>query len=334
MSKEKRKIWILLIISIVVLGIVTQVLPKVVNKVKATKIAEFGELSVKDEVSGIVLRKEHVYVAGSDVDVTYKVDEGTLVKAKSSVVTYKESDKPKNKSDSQSEKKSPISERLGDAAIPLSDGIASEKGTFSTFIDGYEGKMTPDNYKDIDIDTLDKLDAKVENVKSSSIKKGYPVYKLIDQSEWYIVAWVDNKKLSRYKVNQDVNIYFSDSEEKEKPVKFTIKDISDAGKKSRVLLSSNRSHPEFEKLRKVNIAIETVSISGVIVDNKSIVEKGDKSGVYVVSKTGEEIFKEIKILGSDGEKSAIVENIFYDADGNLVKTVKIFDEIIENPKKK
>lgn len=67
---------------------------------------------------------------------------------------------------------------------------------------------------------------------------------------------------------------------------------------------------------------------------KNIIEKEDKFGVKILSKTGEEVFVEVKVLGTDGKKSALQEGIFYDENGNMVKSIKVFDEVVVEPSKK
>lgn len=330
MIKKQYRKWVALIAAIIILSFLTQVAPNLIKKVKATATAQYGQLSVKDEVEGVVLRKENVYITDSVLKMDYKVKEGYLVKAGSKLVEFSKGKQP-TAEEEKKQKQSELTKSLGDSAIVMTDGVAREKGIFSTFVDGYENKFSRENYKNIAFEDLEKITVEPQNVMSEEIKKGYPVYKIIDQSEWYIAIWVDNKNLGRYEIGSNVNVYLSDKDEK--PVEFKIEDISDAGKKSKILLSSNRYYEKLTSLRKVKITVETVSISGIIIENKSIVEKGDKSGVYVLSKTGEQVFTEIKILGSDGEKTAIVEDLFYNENGDMIKTVKVFDEIVSSPKK-
>ena len=75
----------------------------------------------------------------------------------------------------------------------------------------------------------------------------------------------------------------------------------------------------------------TTDIDGIIIDNKYLTTKDGKTGVYVVQTTGDPKFVQIKALGTDGEKTVVSENTFYDEEGQMVETVKVYDEILKNP---
>ena len=79
------------------------------------------------------------------------------------------------------------------------------------------------------------------------------------------------------------------------------------------------------------MTIVTSDNDGLIVDNKCIIEKDGKKGVYVRNKNGEYEFKQIKVISSNGEESVIEDATFIDEEGNQVYTVDVYDEVLKHP---
>ena len=79
------------------------------------------------------------------------------------------------------------------------------------------------------------------------------------------------------------------------------------------------------------MTIVTSDNDGLIVDNKCIIERKGKEGVYVKNKNGEYEFKEIKIISSNGSESVIEDATFIDSEGNQVYTVDVYDEVLKHP---
>ena len=67
-------------------------------------------------------------------------------------------------------------------------------------------------------------------------------------------------------------------------------------------------------------------------DNKCIVKKHGKEGVYVRDKNGDYAFTRVNVLSTDGHHSIVSETTYYDAEGNAVYTVSVYDEVLKNPK--
>ena len=72
--------------------------------------------------------------------------------------------------------------------------------------------------------------------------------------------------------------------------------------------------------------------TGIILEADSIVEEDGQEGVYVVNKLGKTNFVPVKILSTDGEKTVVEKNYYYDSEGNTVTTVKNYDEILRPDK--
>lgn len=330
MPKLKRKQIVIFILVVLILYIVTQALPKLVATVTPTTTIEYGNLLVEDEVTGYALREETVYTAPSAGTLEYKAKEGAQIKAGSSVLSF-----AANESSSDDEKKNikfqEIADRLGDAAVSENITTAGRKGVFSTYIDGYESYFTVDNFEKITEEKASDKKNKMENVEAKKVDKGQPLYKISDQSQWYMICWVDGEDISRYQVGGKVTVRFDN--EKADDVIFKVQKIKEEGDKWKLLLSSNRYYKKFAEFRDVKIKLITTDIDGIIIDNKYLTTKDGKTGVYVVQTTGENKFVQVKSLGTDGQRTVVTANVFYDEEGQMVETVKVYDEILKNPDK-
>ncbi|MEE1038508.1 MAG: HlyD family efflux transporter periplasmic adaptor subunit [Eubacterium sp.] len=322
MPKIKKKQGVLLILIIAVLIVITEAMPKVISSVTPTITIEYGNLRVEDEVDVYVLRDETVYLANEDATIEYKVNEGKQLKSGSRVISY-------DKKDQQQEVdplKKEVADRLGKKGVLKNSGYASRKGVFSTYVDGWENYFKADNFNEFTKETVESRSEDIKDIKNKSVLKYQPMYKITDQSKWYLVCWIHSEDISKYSIGKTVDIDFGSGD-----VRFVIENIKEDGEEWKLLLSSNRYYKEFNQKRKISINMVTMDINGILIPNKSITTRDGKVGVYVINKTGDSVFTEIKAYGSDGETTVCAENIFYDAEGNLVETVKGFDEILKNP---
>lgn len=339
MTKIKRKNWILLAVAILVLVLVTEIVPKVVSSVTPTVTIEYGNLYIEDEVQCYALRDETVYLAGSDADVEFKVKEGRLIKVGTRVMNFEPTGdgseaekKTSNESSNDSAKETEgenevnLAEQLGKRGVETTSGKAKKKGVFTTFIDGYENYFKVSSFEDITEEKAATHCANLRDVKASSYSEKEPMYKIVDQSKWHIMCWIDGGDISKYSVGDRIDVNFDGT-----AVTFDIEKIVEDGSKWKVLMSSNRYYKDFAKFRTTKAKLVAMDMDGILIPNKSITTKDGEVGVYVVSKTGDYQFTKIKSYGSDGEYTVCAENIYYDAEGNLVETVKGFDEILKNP---
>ena len=102
--------------------------------------------------------------------------------------------------------------------------------------------------------------------------------------------------------------------------------------KVKIILRTVYYYENFAKMRACPVTLVTYDESGVIVENSSIAEEKGKSGVYVKSKNNEFFFVPVKVYATDGEKSLIADDFYYDMDndGEMVITVEVYDEILKN----
>lgn len=327
MPKIKRKQIFILILAIIILYIVTETVPVIISKATPTTTIEYGTLLVEDDITCYALRDETVYAAPSAGSVEYSIKEGTQIKVGTTVLSFsaKDTEGDPDKEINFQE----IADRLGDAAVSENITKAGRKGVFSTYVDGYEGYFTVDNFDKITEAKAAERAGQMKDVKTEDADKGQPLYKIADQSQWHMICWINGEDISRYQVGKQVTVRFDDK--KADDVIFTVEKISEEGEKWKLLLSSNRYYKNFAAFRDMDVKIITTDIDGIIIDNKYLTTKDGKTGVYVVQTTGDAEFVQINALGTDGEKTAVSANIFYDENGQGIETVKVYDEILKNP---
>ena len=176
MSEKKKKRFLLLGIAILVLAGISQVLPGLIAKVKPTRVVNYGEISVGDEIKGYMLRNETVYLSNDYWSVEYQKKEGNLVKSDTKIISFKIDENSKSKEGK--EEKSPIASRLGESAVVVKDGQAKRKGVVSTFVDGYENYFTAANFKNIKLNEVENLKLKITDVRDSKFKNTFRYIKL------------------------------------------------------------------------------------------------------------------------------------------------------------
>ena len=68
-------------------------------------------------------------------------------------------------------------------------------------------------------------------------------------------------------------------------------------------------------------------------ETDSITEVNGQKGVFVANKYGGYNFAPVKILSQDGEITVAEKNLYQDAEGNMVETVRNYYEILRSQEK-
>ena len=199
-------------------------------------------------------------------------------------------------------------------------------GIVSYYIDGCESEFTPEDMSLLSRDKVENLTIDVQNVVRDTTLTKEPLYKIVDNKKWYAVFWVAPQNIVKYEKGKKATINLPLGQ-----VDGTIYDILDDNGQWLVILEFNKYYEDFAKIRKIDAEVITSDYSGLIIKNQSITTKEGKPGVYVKSKNGDYVFRPVKIITSDGECSLVEVSYFYDADGNRVDTVNIYDEILKKP---
>ena len=323
-KRKKKNPFIILILMIAVLYIVTEIAPDVVERTVSTVIVEHEKLVVEESVDCYALRSETVYSAPSNGNVEYLIDNDELVKVGAQVVDFDAT------SDDNSQASEKFEELINRADSPDLENIenAPRKGIFTTYLDGNEKYFTLKNYKKItEEDAKNRKDNTID-VKEKKVGNRQPLYKITDQSAIHLMCWIESGSVSRYREGDIVEVEFDEKT----IVKFTITSIDQEGSKWKMLLETNRYFKEFADFRMKNVKIISSDVEGLKIPNSALTTKGDVVGVMVGDKSGEFNFIPVKIITSDGKHSIIKGNIYYDEDGKLVNTVRIYDEILRKPK--
>ena len=323
-KRKKRNPVVILILIIAVLYIITEIAPDIVERTVSTVIVEHEELVVEEDVDCYALRSETVYSAPSDGNISYDINNGELVKVGAKVVDFNPT------SDDNSKSTNKYKDLINRVDSPEMDNIenAPRKGIFTTYLDGNEKFFTFKNYKNITEEAAESRKDNTIDVKEKTVGNRQPIYKITDQSAIQLVCWIESGSVSRYREGDVVEVKFDE----DTIVKFTITRIDQEGSKWKMLLETNRYFEEFADFRMKKVKIISSDVEGLKIPNSSLTTKDDVVGVMVGDKSGEFNFVPVKIITSDGKYSIIKGNIYYDDNGKLVNTVRIYDEILRKPK--
>lgn len=286
----------------ILLYVIIYVVPKVTDIFTQTYIAEYGTLEVSWQEECVFVRGEEAYKAPIGGKVSRKAEEGDLLRAGSLVVT-----------------------------VGSHEQYNSQKGLVSYYYDGYEKKVTPENMADLKESFLAeyKENGQVEDAVSATAESGGVLFKIVDNSRWFLVCWPDKEQAKAFEIGQKVVV----EPEEGVSLQMTVESLNKQDKGTQLILSCNRNYEDFDRYRIKECKIIASSCSGIIVKTDSISEKDGVKGVYVVDKFNDANFTPIRILSSHGDKTVVEKNYFYDSEGNSTATVKNYDEILKSGKK-
>lgn len=290
---------IFLILLFLVLYSIIYIVPKVSDIFTPTYSAQYGTLEDSFSTDCVVVRDEKAFKAQNSGSVSRKAEVGDLLRKGRTIVT-----------------------------VGGREHNTDMKGLVSYHYDGYESKLTPDSIPDLTksfLSSFKEAGGEVKETAKGSVESGDVIYKIIDNKRWYLVCWVNKEKAETINVGSGLQVVFD--EETKVPV--TVDSVTEQNGSYQVVLSSNHNYKDFDKFRIKECTIITSSNSGIILETKSIVEKGGKKGVYVVDKYGDANFVPISILSTAGDKTVVIKNYFYDSKGNSVATVKSYDIVLK-----
>jgi putative membrane fusion protein len=322
--KWKKRGMLIFIIAVVTLGIIIEVVPEVTGALTKTEILEYGNLQITETVTCYFIRKETVYMAPSSGTINYYVEDGVKVRKNSKILDIV----PKTSKLDES-KYADIITRLNGKDVTLNQMTSNEKGIVSYYVDGYEGYFTPETMTLLDYQQVQQLKTEPVNLTRDTTLLSEPLFKICEGNYWYMVCWVNAGDISKFEVGNTVKVNLPLGQ-----IKATVENLIDKGEQWLVVLKTTRFYEDFERLRSTNATIITQDYTGILIRNSSITTKDGIPGVYIKSKNGDFVFKPVKIITSDGDSSLVSVSTFYNAEGNKVDTVEIYDEILKNPTKK
>lgn len=321
-KKTKRTIFLYIVVLLLLFTIV-EVLPRVTNIFETTQVLQPGTLTLSYETTGYFIKTEEIGVAADTGEIEYPITEGTVVKKGAKVVSIK-ADSSKDKENTRF---SDCMDRLKNYDGLVESNNASISGVFSLSMDGYENYFTPEKMEKIKRDTVEGNSYKTVDLKRSSALKGEPVFKVSGDDAWYILCWIDEADVKNYKEGNKVSLQLPDGD-----VDATVYKVKKEDRDYRVIFFLDVYYKSFASTREADMTVVASDSSGLLVTNKAIIEKHGKKGVYVKNKNGKYIFRQIKVIATDGKESVLQDAAFTNEDGQQITTVNVYDEVLRHPK--
>lgn len=219
-------------------------------------------------------------------------------------------------------------EELGDSVKVTEDGTTKDSGYISYNIDGAESKLSTkalDGLTEKDLKSL--TGRKAVKMPEKHCGKGYPVFKVVGNSRWYLVFFVDNEDAVKYVEGETVTIDINGE-----PVTVTVSKTDSGTRTTKVALACKAFFDGFFDMRELSTTVTFVSATGLVIEDSSIVEAPDgMRGVFVKNKLGEHVFKPVRAKADNGTKCVVYSDLYVDSEGNFVETIRTYDEIIAEP---
>ncbi|MDU6114144.1 MAG: HlyD family efflux transporter periplasmic adaptor subunit [Paeniclostridium sordellii] len=205
---------------------------------------------------------------------------------------------------------------------------SKNSGVVSYQFDGNEEKFNFDNINQIKIKDIEGTKNNYKDIsKEKKLDKGEPIARIINNLKQFVAISCNEEEIKKFKIGQKI-ILSSDIEK----INSKVYDIYKEGKQYIVILEISEQNVEIYDTRIKEFDIIYKSIEGLKVPKKAVVNSDGKKGVYVVSETGDAKFVELKGILYESEEYIVIDH--YKNDINGVNTIKIYDEIILNPKLK
>lgn len=202
-------------------------------------------------------------------------------------------------------------------------------GIVSFKIDGYENTFTMDKLYTIDYNTAANENYEKVNLLRSKVNVGDSIYKIVDNSKWYLVSIVEKGELDYYKVGRSVGIALEGEE-----FDGIIEDAFEIEDGAGVLIRVNKEIGDFTSNRLVKPTISRKNYKGLKVKLDSLVKVEDRMGVFVLDIDKKAKFVEVNVIGYNETEAIVQENYFYKKiadEKKIINTLKLYDEIVTNP---
>ncbi len=329
MPKPKKRTIYIFIIALLTLYVVIEIVPFLTGALTRTEILKYGEIKVEQEVVCYIVRNETVYCASDSGDIKYNFEEGALVKKGATILTFSKDSSITDEEETDMMKKSDFKallSRLGDNLVADTTFAAASRGIFSTNLDGYEAIFTTNTIEDLTYQEVSGMSIKSQDVTRKYTLKGEPLYKISDNSNWNMVFWTSKKEATKFQTDATVSVILPDGD-----VRATVMKLIPDEDKFMVILTTNRYYKSFAGQRKVQARVQLVDQRGLLISNSSLTTKDGIAGVYIKNTIGDFVFKPIRTIATDGEKTLVLEDVFYNEEGQPVDTVNVYDEVLKKP---
>jgi putative membrane fusion protein len=339
MKMLRRAIVVVFVAAVAGLYVAIFVIPDLKGALRKTAVLEYGNLAISDEVTAYIIRDETVYLAAHTGEIRYYVGEGVKVRKDVKLLDIVAGSEPSAsetsaemgaETESESTEMAALQSRIGENGVVLDRNAAQESGVVSYYIDGYESLFSFGNLSALTRERVSDVSGPAVNVTrhDGRVRRGEPIYKLSDNTQWYMVFWFDKSSgaVVNYKSGETVAVRMPSGE-----VSGRIEDVVDQGGAWMILLGFDRYYENLAQLRCADATVTVADYKGLLVDNESIASRDGTVGVYAKQKSGDFKFVPVNVLRSDGVRSIISMSSFLDAEGKRVGTVNIYEEILRDP---
>lgn len=206
---------------------------------------------------------------------------------------------------------------------------SNESGVISYNIDGFEEILTPQNIANIKYDFFESMEIKLNSFKLSRVIYDQPIFKIVDNTSWYIIAFTNLKDSKTFRIGQSVTIDFYDDK-----INGLVENIYSDNNKGIIVIKTSQYAKNFTKERKIKLNIIKEHYSGLKIHKDSIVEKNGQFGVFILDINKKAKFTPIKIKGYDENFAIVYNTVYFEKDDNdvykRVKTIDLYDEVLRN----
>lgn len=213
----------------------------------------------------------------------------------------------------------------------LSEGqsisLYSPKAGIVTFAsDGMESALTPENIFKLDYDNLLDQSIQVKSLTTDYVANGSPIYKIIDNSVWMLVAIIEKSEIGLYDEGKYVKVRINDED-----VTGVVSKVFETGEKGALVLKMTEQVAGFHKERIVKATIIRENYQGLKIPSSAVVNRQGLQGVFILGVDNKAMFKPVRIIGYDQE-FAIVKNGFVevqtDEGPERVRSIDINDDVL------
>src|SRR5665648_1212753 len=201
MTNKKKLALILFILACILLYTIIYVIPGVTGALKKTEIVNCGGVTVIDDITCYVVRNEKVYLADTNGEINYYYEEGEHVRKGTKILDIQKKNVGEPKNEYQE-----ILGKLGSAIGKQENDVTSFNGIVSYYIDGYEDYFIFEKMKKLKYDEVSKLNIETINLTRKETFVKEPIYKICDNSSWYVIGWVEDGNVSKYVIGENVKI--------------------------------------------------------------------------------------------------------------------------------
>lgn len=221
----------------------------------------------------------------------------------------------------RSKKSSGQTDYVSQAALS-GDYTMETSGLISYEVDGYEAVLSPYTMKYLDRNEVKSIRKRSINLFDGTVTKGEPVFKVVNNREWYALAWTSRDESKCFQKGKVITLKLDSGD-----VRGTVYRVIRQGGDYLVILRFTTFCENLATLRKEKCTVVTSNDTGLLIRESFITEKEGDEGVYVISVTGEAVFTRINVITRDNGYVLVSSGSFRDTDGTVVNTVNVCDEI-------